>query len=158
MAPGYAVRVNGVRIFSVEALYQACRFPHLPEVQQLIIGQHSPMTAKMMSKPYREDSRPDWDRVRVKIMRWCLRMKLTQHWSRFSQLLLSTGDRSIVEDSRKDAYWGALPVDKGTLVGMNVLGRLLMELREAIKQEVELRRVEPPPSRTFYSWENRSRL
>src|ERR1043165_4533284 len=80
MAPGYPVRVNGVRIFTVEALYQACRFPHLPEVQQLIIGQHSPMTAKMVSKPYREDSRPDWDRVRVKVMRWCLRMKLTQHW------------------------------------------------------------------------------
>lgn len=45
MAPGYPVRINGVRIFTVEALYQASRFPHLPEVQRLIIGQHSPMTA-----------------------------------------------------------------------------------------------------------------
>ena len=51
MAGGYPIRVNGVRILTSEALYQACRFPHLPDVQKLIIGQISPMTAKMRSKP-----------------------------------------------------------------------------------------------------------
>ena len=69
MAGGYILTINGVRILTSEALYQACRFPHLSEVQKLIIGQTSPMTAKMKSKPYRKDSRPDWDTVRVKIMR-----------------------------------------------------------------------------------------
>lgn len=144
MAPGFPVRVNGVRILTVEALYQACRFPHRPEVQRKIVEQTSPMTAKMVGKPFRDDSRPDWDRVRVKIMRWVLRLKLAMHWSKFSELLLSTGDRPIVEDSRKDDFWGAIPTDSKTLVGMNVLGRLLMELREEIKQGAELRRVEPP--------------
>lgn len=144
MAPGFPVKVNGVRILTVEALYQACRFPHRPEVQRKIIEQTSPMTAKMVGKPFRNDSRPDWDRVRVKIMRWVLRVKLAMHWSKFSELLASTGDRPIVEDSRKDDFWGAIPTDSRTLVGMNVLGRLLMELREEIKQGAELRRVEPP--------------
>ncbi|MDO9032256.1 MAG: NADAR domain-containing protein [Hydrogenophaga sp.] len=144
MAPGYPVRINGVRILTVEALYQACRFPHLPEVQRKIIDQTSPMTAKMVGKPHRGDSRPDWDRVRVKIMRWVLRVKLATHWTQFSALLLSTGDMPIVEDSRKDDFWGAMPTDASTLVGMNVLGRLLMELREEIKHGAELRRVEPP--------------
>jgi type I restriction enzyme S subunit len=144
MAPGYPVRINGVRILTVEALYQACRFPHLPEVQRKIIDQTSPMTAKMVGKPHRGDSRPDWDRVRVKIMRWVLRVKLATHWSQFSALLLSTGNMPIVEDSRKDDFWGAMPTDASTLVGMNVLGRLLMELREEVKQGAELRRVEPP--------------
>lgn len=144
MAPGFPVRVNGVRILTVEALYQACRFPHRPEVQRKIIEQTSPMTAKMVGKPFRDDSRPDWDRVRVKIMRWVLRLKLAMHWTKFSELLLSTGDRPIVEDSRKDDFWGAIPTSSTTLVGMNVLGRLLMELREEIKQGKELRRVEPP--------------
>lgn len=144
MAPGYPVRVNGVRILTVEALYQACRFPHLPEVQKKILDQTSPMTAKMVGKPYRDDSRPDWDRVRVKIMRWVLRLKLAMHWSKFSELLLSTGNRPIVEDSRKDAFWGAMQTDPQTLVGMNVLGRLLMELREEIKRGGELRRVDVP--------------
>lgn len=136
MAGGYPIHVNGVRILTSEALYQACRFPHLPDVQKLIIGQISPMTAKMRSKPYRKDSRPDWDQVRVRIMRWSLRMKLANNWNAFSALLLKTGERPIVEESRKDDFWGAKVVDDGgTLVGMNVLGRLLMELREQVKQQ-----------------------
>lgn len=146
MAAGYPLRINGIRILTSEALYQACRFPHLPEVQRLIISQSSPMTAKMKSKPYRKDSRPDWDVVRVKIMRWCLRVKLAQNWDKFSALLLSTGERPIIEDSRKDVFWGAKSVDEETLAGMNVLGRLLMELREWLKQPNHewLQIVEPP--------------
>lgn len=136
MAGGYPIHVNGVRILTSEALYQVCRFPHLPDVQKMIVGQISPMTAKMRSKPYRKDSRPDWDQVRVRIMRWCLRMKLANNWITFSELLLRTGERPIVEESRKDDFWGAKVIDDGnTLVGMNVLGRLLMELREQVKQQ-----------------------
>ena len=135
MAGGFPLWVNGTRILTSEALYQACRFPHRPEVQALIIEQRSPMTAKMKSKPYRHDSRPDWDRVRVKVMRWCLRVKLAQNWRAFSELLLKTGERPIVEESRKDTFWGAKATEDGTLVGMNVLGRLLMELREVVKVE-----------------------
>lgn len=149
MAPGYPVRVNGVRVMTIEALYQASRFPHLPDVQRLIIDQHSPMTAKMVSKPHRKDSRADWDKVRITVMRWCLRLKLSQHWSKFSQLLLSTGDRAVVEDSKKDDFWGAIPSNGDTLVGLNVLGRLLMELREEIKKGAELRRVEAPAIENF---------
>ena len=145
MAAGFPVCVNGVRIRTSEALYQACRFPHMPDVQRLIIDEASPMTAKMRSKPYRKDSRADWERVRVKVMRWCLRVKLSQNWNDFSRLLLATGDRAIVEESRKDDFWGAKVVDTDTLTGMNVLGRLLMELREEIKQRASehFSRVEP---------------
>lgn len=135
MAPGYPLLVNGTRILTSEALYQACRFPHLPEVQKLIIAQHSPMTAKMKSKPYRDQSRSDWDKVRIEIMRWSLRVKLAQNWEKFGNLLLSTGDKPIVEDSRKDNFWGAIPFDAETLIGVNALGRLLMELREKFKQQ-----------------------
>ena len=136
MAGGYPIYVNGVRIRTSEALYQACRFPNMPEVQREIISQTSPMTAKIQSKFYRKYTRPDWDQVRVRIMRWSLRMKLANNWSAFSTLLLETGERPIVEESRKDDFWGAKVVDDGdTLVGMNVLGRLLMELREQVKQQ-----------------------
>ncbi|MCK9213674.1 MAG: NADAR family protein [Rhodoferax sp.] len=139
MASGYPLQINGVRILTTEALYQACRFPHMPEVQREIIGQHSPMTAKMKSKPHRKDSRPDWDNVRYKVMRWCLRVKLAQNYEEFGRLLLATRDRPIVEQSRKDDYWGAKLADEAgdTLVGQNVLGRLLMELREKLKEDAE---------------------
>jgi putative DNA methylase len=151
MAGGFPLRVNGVNILTSEALYQACRFPHLPEVQRLIIDQKSPMTAKMKSKPYRDQSRPDWDSIRVRIMRWCLRVKLAQNWTTFGDLLRSTDDLPIVELSKKDDFWGAKPQQDGTLVGMNVLGRLLMELREQLKRATgdDLKRVEPVPIDDF---------
>lgn len=157
MAGGFPLRVNGIPIRTTEALYQACRFPHRPEVQRLIIEQKSPMSAKMKSKPHRANSRPDWeqDEVRVKVMRWCLQVKLAQNWEKFSQLLRETGDQYIVEQSRKDDFWGAKPVDDQILLGANVLGRLLKQLRgellaAAEQEQLEtLQRVEPLQIKDF---------
>jgi type I restriction enzyme S subunit len=152
MAGGYPLSINGIRILTSEALYQACRFPHFPEIQKLIIGQKSPMAAKMKSKPYRKDSRPDWDDVRVQVMRWCLRVKLVQHWEKFGDLLLSTGNKPIVEESYRDQFWGAKPTDEETLCGANVLGRLLVELREKLRdsEAQKIWVVEPPPLADFF--------
>lgn len=151
MAGGYPLRVNGIDILTSEALYQACRFPHMPEIQRLLIEQKSPMTAKMKTKPYLSKSRPDWQSVRVSIMHWCLRVKLVQNFEKFSQLLLQTDGMAIVEKSRRDAFWGAKPMDDQILDGTNVLGRLLMELREELKQggEGAFKQVEPPAIADF---------
>ncbi len=132
MASGYPLRVNGRQVLSSEALYQACRFPHLPEVQEKILAEKSPMTAKMVGKPYRKDSREDWEDVKIKVMRWCLRVKLAQNFFTFGKLLESTFDKSIVEDSAKDDFWGAIRDKENNeiLTGTNALGRLLMELRQ----------------------------
>jgi ribA/ribD-fused uncharacterized protein len=150
MASGFPINICGVRIATSEALYQACRFPHLPDVQRLILDQVSPMTAKMRSKPYRRESRPDWDSVRIPIMKWCLRIKLAQNWPKFGDLLLETGDRPIVEDSSKDDFWGAMRDEQGVLRGQNVLGRLLMELREKLRNEPDtLETIAPVPIPDF---------
>jgi len=150
MAPGFPIVLFGYHVRTAEALYQACRFPHLPEVQLMILGEKSPMTAKMKSKPYRGESRPDWNEVRVPIMKWCLRVKLLSNWSTFSTLLLETGERSIVEDSRKDDFWGAKSDNEQNLIGRNVLGRLLMELREKLRTDpASLRTVRPVPIAKF---------
>lgn len=135
MAGGYPLRVNGIPIRTSEALYQACRFPHKPDLQRLIIEQRSPMTAKMKGKPFRHETREDWGLFRVAIMQWCVEVKLAQNWEAFSELLLSTGDRPIVEHSRKDDFWGAKPVDDERLAGANYLGLLLKSLRERVKRE-----------------------
>lgn len=132
MASGFPLKVNGIHILTSEALYQACRFPHLPDVQEKIIKEKSPMSSKMVGKPYRSNSRVDWDNARIKIMRWCLRVKLAQNYFEFGKLLESTFDKPIVEDSSKDDFWGAIrdKQDENILKGTNALGRLLMELRQ----------------------------
>lgn len=147
MAAGFPVLVNGCRASTVEAVYQACRFPHRPDLQEMIFAQNSPMTAKMKAKPFRSISREDWDNVRVRCMRWSLQLKLAYNFTSFSQILASTGNMPIVELSTKDRFWGASPVDDTTLVGANVLGRLLMQIRSDVfeKPEIHHRTVEAPP-------------
>jgi len=49
MATAFPVVVNGIRIRTIEALYQACRFPNYPEAQREVIEQKSPMGAKYKS-------------------------------------------------------------------------------------------------------------
>ena len=150
MAKGYPIIVNGVNILTSEALYQACRYPSWPEVQKLIIGQHSPMTAKIISKREREKCRPDWDSVRVTVMKWCLRVKLIQNWDSFTEILESTGNVPIVEVSNKDVFWGC-KLEGNRFVGVNALGRLLMELREFRRSEEgqSTNGIEPPNITNF---------
>ncbi|GAA4053179.1 NADAR family protein [Flavobacterium cheonanense] len=128
----YPLLVNKRRILTSEALYQACRFPDYPEIQEEIIKQKSPMAAKMKSKPHRlKCTRADFEEEKVAIMYWCLRVKLACNPNGFGHLLKKTGTRPIVEVSHKDLFWGTKE-DKSNpnnVIGVNVLGQLLMELR-----------------------------
>lgn len=129
MASGYTINVNDIIIPTIEHLYQACRFPDYPELQEAIILEPSPINAKAISRKNNHLTREDWASVRINIMRWCLKIKLSQNWEKFSLLLKETGEKDIVEFTYKDKLWGAtLEGDK--YIGVNALGRLLMELRQ----------------------------
>lgn len=130
MAPGFAIRVNDVIIPTAEALYQACRYPLFPEIQKEIIEQHSPMTAKMISRKYLDKTRQDWESIKYEVMYWVLQVKLSQNFEKFSKVLKDTGNRPIVELSKKDKDWAVMRDQDNTLRGRNALGRLLMKLRE----------------------------
>jgi len=151
MCGGFPLSVNGIEIRNSESLYQSCRFPDHPEVQRLIIDQTSPLLSKNVSKPHRKDkTRSDWDEVQVEVMWWCLRVKLLQNWNEFGGLLWMSGQRPIVEESRKDTFWGTKSTGEGTLVGSNVLGKLLMELRHRyLTDKGSLRIVDPPGIPSF---------
>lgn len=129
MASGFPIIWNTVYIKSSEALYQSLRYPNFPNFQKEIIEQNSPMTAKMISKKYYAQSRPDWNNVRFKIMRFCLELKLVQNWDKFYPILKSTGLKNIIEYAPNGKIWGAIEANN-VYEGTNALGRLLMELRE----------------------------
>lgn len=152
MATGFPLRVNGVDIRTTEALYQACRFPHLPEIQEKILEQKSPMLVKMISNTNKKKSREDWDNVRLKVMKWCINIKLAQNFVSFGVALHETGLKNIVENSAKDNFWGAIPNEDETIfTGKNALGRLLMDLRQAFysKDIYSLLFIEPPQISNF---------
>lgn len=146
MSAGYPLRVNGLVFGSSESLYQACRYPARVEWQRKIAGHVSPMIAKRMAKKgeWVENQRPDWDEVREAVMAWVLHVKLVQHPVRMKAMMKRSGAKVIVEKSRKDGFWGAVPGENGDLCGENRLGFLLCSLRGGACGPVE-----PPAVRGF---------
>lgn len=130
MAPNLPVFVNEVFFSNTEALYQACRFPLFPDIQEKILVQNSPMTSKEIARENIHLTRQDWEEVKFDVMRWCLMVKLLQNREVFGGLLKQTIGKPIVEYSRVDKVWAAISAPNGTLIGKNALGRLLMDIRE----------------------------
>lgn len=144
MASIFPLEINGMKIKSSEALYQACKFPNNSDLQKKIITTNSPFTAKMYAKG--KDTRPDWFDIRIQVMRWCLRVKLAQNYHSFGKLLAMTKDNNIIEYSDRDTFWGAKKINEFELKGINALGRLLMELRQEVQtKNTDEILVVPPP-------------
>lgn len=135
MASGYPLIINDIQIRSSEALYQAFKYTNHPEIQLKILEQTSPMTAKMVAKPFKSLIRPDFEIIKIRIMKWCVYAKLLCNYEKFSYLLLESENKMIVEESRRDNFWGAKRTQDNKLIGVNVLGRILMEARENLKKE-----------------------
>ncbi|MEB5993652.1 NADAR family protein [Serratia ureilytica] len=151
MARGYPIIVNDIKIQSSETLYQAMRFTAHPEIQKEILSQNNPMYGKRISRQYHALTRTCWEQERVAIMKWAVCVKLCQNWEKFSTLLLSTGDKPIVEYSEKDQFWGAKSIGNHTYSGMNVLGRILMLLRSTCENRGQKAfAVIPPPKLTSF--------
>lgn len=92
------------------------------------------MMMKNKQKKHRSLIRKDWEEVKVSVMEWTLRLKLVSHWVKFGNLLLETGNKPIVEISKRDSFWGMIPMEGNDkkLEGENQLGELLMKLREML--------------------------
>ncbi len=140
---------------SSEQLYQASKYGTdvkcVPEsntdadpcVRNRIRDQDSIRGAKMTQKCAVKAGlvRLDWDspeEIRLKSMLWVLELKLFWNPWTFGRVLKNTGDKPIVEISRKDDFWGCKEVEPGILVGRNHLGLILMDVRSRL-EEIKLR-------------------
>lgn len=132
-----------------EALYQACKFPARPDIQQRIAEAPTPREAAAIGRTPGLGIDPGWNAQRVDVMRWVLRMKREANLDEIDALLAATGERPIVEVSTRDPWWGAKPVGD-CYEGNNVLGRLWMELRQQLR--------EPNPAYRSAAWAGRIRI
>jgi len=77
--------------------------------------------------------RPDWEQVKVGVMREILGAKFAKPHFRF--LLASTEDATLVEGTTwHDTFWGICTCSEHNGKGENWMGRLLTEIRTAIKK------------------------
>lgn len=148
-----------IRLDSSETWYQADKFRDRPEVQDEVIKaanahKNGPRGGKDAARARNDLVSDDWTKGRsVQSMRYVLRLKYAQHREAVGAALDATGDRPIVEFSRHDAFWGAKPDGGNGLRGVNALGRLWMEIREARRQDPDFCRyaVDPYPTRLLGS-------
>ena len=121
--------VGGV-VFKTSELFQLMKFKDADAVKAVYMAGNPKMTAKKWEKLCRRD---DWGTMIVDAMKYCLVTKYAQSAGFRAELERSKG-LFIVEDQTtfkkiNPDTWGAKLHD-GKYVGPNLLGRLLMELRD----------------------------
>lgn len=118
---------------TAEHAYQAGK-ARKEEVKNWLLNAPSPALVAMAAHGlYTWDIAPNWSKTKFQRMKGVLLAKFSQHED-LKELLLSTGDVRLVEsatvDNAVNRLWGEV-----NGVGKNMLGTLLMEVREEIRNQ-----------------------
>jgi N-glycosidase YbiA len=120
------ISIDRVIYASVEHYYQSQK-PADPRIGRWLGDAPTASLAKKASRLLKEkDIVSDWRGKREELMRKAVRAKFTQN-ADLREKLLKTGDAVLHEDNPEDLFWGMAGEDK--------LGRMLMELREDLRNE-----------------------
>ncbi len=111
-----------------EHYFQAQKFAETPHVETVRLAS-KPMDAANLGRDRSLPLRPDWDAVKDDAMRRAVRAKFDAH-ADIRAVLLGTGEEYLIENALSDYYWGC-GADR---TGKNMLGRILMETRDALRK------------------------
>jgi len=130
--------INNVSFKTSEQLFQLMKFKDAEPVLAVYHANNPKMTAKHWEKTLR---REDWGQMIVDAMKFCLTKKYEQNET-FRQELERSKGKYIVEDQtsfpkKTPDTWG-VKLQGDNFVGPNLLGRLLMELRDNGKLDYRL--------------------
>jgi ribA/ribD-fused uncharacterized protein len=130
------IEFQGIKYPTVEHYYVAMKIKTdqqldgknitLIDCREMISRMKDPAKVKQLGKVLK--LRKDWDKIKLDTMLWGVREKFKDQDLR--QLLIDTSEHEIVEGNNwGDKFWG---VCGG--VGENHLGKILMKVREEVKQ------------------------
>jgi len=124
---------EGMEYPTSEHAYQAGK-ARKDSVREWLMAAPTPSLLAMAAHGlYVWDVAPHWSKTKFDRMRGVLRAKFSQHRD-MKELLLSTGNARLVEvakvDNSVNRLWGEV-----NGVGKNMLGKLLMELRDELRSE-----------------------
>ena len=134
----WTVTFEGVEYPTAEHAYQAGK-ARKESVRDWILSAPSPSLVAMAAHGlYYWDIVPGWSKNKFHRMKNILMAKYTQH-PELRELLESTGDKRLVEsatvDNEVNRTWG-----KVNGKGKNMLGVLLMEVREELRQTTDVKK------------------
>jgi N-glycosidase YbiA len=123
----HGFELDGLYWYTSEHYFQAQKFVSTPYVEQIRLVK-TPKEAAKMGRDRKRPLCPDWEQVKDGIMKKAVLCKFQTH-ADIREILLSTGDVELVENSPIDYYWGCGADGSGK----NMLGKLLMEVREILR-------------------------
>lgn len=142
--------INGVTFKTSELLFQLMKFKEKEPILAVYNATSPKMIAKHWEKTHR---REDWGRMIVDAMKFCITQKYEQSEDFRKELERSKG-KYIVEDQtsfpkKTPDTWG-VKQQGSDFIGPNLLGRLLMELRDKGKLDYQL----PDDALYFFNYLN----
>lgn len=103
------------------------------DTRELVAKVATPGQVKKLGRSFKV--RKDWETVKLGVMEWGLREKFTKHED-LKEMLLQTGDEELVESNYwHDIFWGICTCEKCGNKGENNLGKLLMKIRDEIRNQ-----------------------
>ena len=126
------IEFEGITYPTNEHFFQAMKTLDVNE-RRAIANCRTPGQAKRMGR--RVALRPDWEDIKESVMLEGLCLKFADE--QLADWLLETGDEELVEGTTwHDNEWGNCSCPKcAHIEGKNKLGRLLMQVRDMIKEE-----------------------
>jgi ribA/ribD-fused uncharacterized protein len=117
------IKIGDFQFMTLEHAYQAYKPLTVEEVERIVLAT-SPGIAKSIARKVK--LRPDWEEIKVPLMRYLVHEKFYQNTDLWLKLK-DTGKADLVEvNVWRDRFWG---VCAHTGQGLNHLGRILMEVR-----------------------------
>lgn len=113
-----------------EHYFQAQKFAGTHHVEEIKLAK-TPAEAAEMGRSRDRPLRSDWEEIKDFIMQQGLICKFQTH-ADIREVLLSTGDKLIVENAPQDYYWGC--GQDGS--GKNRLGEILIAVRGILRDSV----------------------
>ncbi len=127
----HGFKLNGLWWPTAEHYYQAQKFVGTPHAEIIRVAKTPAESAKLgHSLPHRLD----WKKNKYEVMRQAVLCKFQTHED-IREILIETGDKTIVQKDMGDAYWGLGKDGKGH----NYLGKILMEVRSTFLAERNFR-------------------
>ncbi|MBQ3915918.1 MAG: NADAR family protein [Ruminococcus sp.] len=117
---------DGITYQNSEAAFQAQKTTDIDVRRQF--ADLDPSAAKKMGRKL--SLRPDWEQVKVQVMYEVVSAKFSQNPD-LKEMLIATGDQELIEGNDwGDRIWGQVDGN-----GQNLLGKILMRVRDELKGE-----------------------
>lgn len=124
------VRLDSTEYATVEHAFQAAKTLDLKE-RVKILEADTPGKAKKLGR--KVTLREDWEQVKMSIMEALVFHKFEENKA-LAAALVATGDAELIEGNNwGDEIWGMVVEADGALVGENLLGKILMKVRDQLK-------------------------